>query len=1020
MDDFSGLEYAHDSLVDNDVISKANNLLSQFNLPTKVTELQDITAALFVVLYESLFSDRLPGIVRQPVTREDEIHNCQIVIDVLAADVIKDSLSHIRGIDIVEGKVQAISNLIDIFIFLFEYVIKQIESDAPTDTEDDQAKEEAPLQALDVLSKENSETKHNDGNGAKVIKSTDDNRDDNSWSISSEVDGSKKTSGFRAQGKERGYRTTAPAKVIYTTAPSPIHPDGASSLLEQETINSTQELIQEGEKVQLNLQKNQQPEVKVTWEDPRKDGVADGQFDFIGRRPACFNSGGQPNKCHVPRSNSRNHGSRHYTFTHHLIYHYPQDIMASSITAAVVGTCLPLKPSAAGANFHSGSSIPSSAYQHFSENELNMSVSMPVPKRPVTPQQQDKLRTTIGPISYHNWMTPEKPYHQREEEQGEGIPSYGDLHQLVQRTAALTQAAIDRSPLRMNSKRSTPGITDISAQGCQVPPSEAMKLAHELNKFHLDPPCHLPQQQGDIDGVAADKVLSREMLSDQQQKSAVKSSRRSVKMRSQREETEHEKHKIKTKADIFTVKTTQKWDKDSKESEKLKSEQRGVSSGRSHTNDSESDNPYSPTRKQRHHDIVDDVLSCDSDELVAALREQARGQIKKRLLFQKLDRMGDESLFDIHCHLDTEKDIARKKQNILEKMYEEEYEDIAEEVERRLKEESKFLSKLEEEYKKMLMARKKPKKTKSSTKPKGYLTAAAPKKLKISFQSKSSNSNAKCQTDNTDVRAPAAAGRLLISDEDDLMPLLMKEFPHLYISDHTWHELWRKGISQIEGLTRSYEENKRRKSKVQKQLEEAAQKHEVLAQAIKKQMEHSKRLHDIQNQKAQQTLMKNKVHEKRLQSARTRRYYNDYQVRTRSKMLKRRTKEEAIFKNLFKDGLSIQKERILEMRRYAKDQREKQDQRRQDEIDSLENYYRDQFDMLVQKVINERQETFIREKAQKKVLDDMKRDLRRRMETEIGEIQSQLFRDDDDAYFRQLDADCLRHGLQIAKYQTRV
>lgn len=53
------------------------------------------------------------------------------------------------------------------------------------------------------------------------------------------------------------------------------------------------------------------------------------------------------------------------------------------------------------------------------------------------------------------------------------------------------------------------------------------------------------------------------------------------------------------KADIFTVKTTQKWDKDSKESEKLKSEQRGVSSGRSHTNDSESDNPYSPTRKQR-------------------------------------------------------------------------------------------------------------------------------------------------------------------------------------------------------------------------------------------------------------------------------------------------------------------------------------------------------------------------------------------------------------------------------------
>ena len=77
------------------------------------------------------------GIVRQPVTREDEIHNCQMVVDVLSADVIKDNLSHIRGVDIVEGKVQSINNLLDIFTFLYEYVIKQIESDVPTDTEGD-------------------------------------------------------------------------------------------------------------------------------------------------------------------------------------------------------------------------------------------------------------------------------------------------------------------------------------------------------------------------------------------------------------------------------------------------------------------------------------------------------------------------------------------------------------------------------------------------------------------------------------------------------------------------------------------------------------------------------------------------------------------------------------------------------------------------------------------------------------------------------------------------------------------
>lgn len=50
----------------------------------------------------------------------------------------------------------------------------------------------------------------------------------------------------------------------------------------------------------------------------------------------------------------------------------------------------------------------------------------------------------------------------------------------------------------------------------------------------------------------------------------------------------------------------------------------------------------------------------------------------------------------------------------------------------------------------------------------------------------------------------------------------------------------------------------------------------------------------------------------------------------------------------------------------------------------------------------------------------MKKDLRHKMEKEIVDIQSQLFRDEDDAYYRQLDADRLRHELQLAKYQTRV
>lgn len=51
---------------------------------------------------------------------------------------------------------------------------------------------------------------------------------------------------------------------------------------------------------------------------------------------------------------------------------------------------------------------------------------------------------------------------------------------------------------------------------------------------------------------------------------------------------------------------------------------------------------------------------------------------------------------------------------------------------------------------------------------------------------------------------------------------------------------------------------------------------------------------DIKERKKQTLVTKNQLHEKRMQSARSRKYYDDYQVRLRSKMLKRGTREEMV------------------------------------------------------------------------------------------------------------------------------
>ena len=54
------------------------------------------------------------------------------------------------------------------------------------------------------------------------------------------------------------------------------------------------------------------------------------------------------------------------------------------------------------------------------------------------------------------------------------------------------------------------------------------------------------------------------------------------------------------------------------------------------------------------------------------------------------------------------------------------------------------------------------------------------------------------------------------------------------------------------------------------------------------------------------------------------------------------------------------------------------------------------------------------------VLETMRKELRKKMESEIRVLQEQLVRDDDDVYFRQLDADRVIRDLKLAKYQVTV
>ncbi|XP_070790855.1 centrosomal protein of 95 kDa [Pituophis catenifer annectens] len=250
--------------------------------------------------------------------------------------------------------------------------------------------------------------------------------------------------------------------------------------------------------------------------------------------------------------------------------------------------------------------------------------------------------------------------------------------------------------------------------------------------------------------------------------------------------------------------------------------------------------------------------------------------------------------------------------------------------------------------------------------------------------------------------------------ENDLLPLLLEDFPHMNISHPTMNKMWQQQLSQIEQFKSPRDRNQ---WKLQNEVLETLKKHNLLVDLLKREQAHNRRLQEFRQRIERQKCTQNKMRERRQQIARAKKYYQDYRVQLRAKMMRTRTREERIFKQLFEEGLEIQKQRFLELRSYAKEKRAEQKKQYQDELQSMENYYKDQFAMLAEAVSEERREIQTRERAHTQTLSKVKRELRSKLEKEIKELQDMITHDDDDLFFRELEADRLKSRLLVASFQ---
>ncbi len=273
--------------------------------------------------------------------------------------------------------------------------------------------------------------------------------------------------------------------------------------------------------------------------------------------------------------------------------------------------------------------------------------------------------------------------------------------------------------------------------------------------------------------------------------------------------------------------------------------------------------------------------------------------------------------------------------------------------------------------------------------------------------------------------ASTTKSRLFIG-EDGILNTLLDEFPNLYMSTETIHELWSKHARQLESLANEQRDMESKylnvdgKSYIQTYLDGVYKKQNLLMDIMRKDLHHMQRKQDLKRKQDAENSLKIHTREQRVQAIKIKRYFEEFHLQQRSKMLKNVTKEEVLFKKLFNESLKIQRERVNEMKRYAKDQRNLNVKVQLNQIESIENFYRNKFQLLNEQLEREKSETALKEKAQHDVLIKMKSKLKNKLESDIRDLQGQLCKDEDFLYWRHLDADRIKTDLKYARYQAKV
>ncbi|XP_063052291.1 centrosomal protein of 95 kDa-like isoform X2 [Engraulis encrasicolus] len=994
--------------VERDWVQVANDLLFKCHTNLRLRRLTDCDANVFITLYEGILSDKVPDFIALPSSQEDDIHNVQSVIDSLALDYLHISLSHITGENIVRGDHESVRNLLEIFDGLLEYLTEQLSED------------EEQLQNGGVQSSGEGEGEEVQGKAAKAARPR--------------------------PGPGEGERedVTSQASSLHSAVPSSRHSVHSWNGEESE---STAELIRLGDSARTFSKKEDPLPAPASGPSGPPDGTS-GDHGAATPSATATNATVRPAATTVTVT-----ASDSATAT---VLPDSSGSTATLLREPAACSAIPLQPPYQTTpqrqqrpTGHTGAAAQAPILPH-SHSPASSSLTSPDSLQEQQPPDWQELPLSslqnghssrslgdvlrpnhlLSPSSPISPVTNERSVSSQRRVNGEGKHE-AELSPSMAEAAAAVAAAAARS--RRVLFRTQPDVLLLSLReeleggGGALPNGHADHQEEGVGVRVNGERSRAEEEELELEAELEAELELEESLLLQQQPSSSSAPRRrrehgrgsrhhrgparreregapeGLSRRSQRnKEAEEELHHMSEKL----ARRLEELD------DMLK---RALGESCEGGEAQEEAQEEEQQEQQSHHS--DSIMECRRPDLpltngvmrTRSLSPSPPPPSRRAPLEGSGARDGRRHRVTRACHRDR-RDLEgqRRPGETVVKNYEEELKRYEDEERAKMAKERLLVQETEREYREVLRREG----LRSPRSPEAVAAAGSPRTpTSHGPRTPASRSTSHTRHRHTLPRRPPS---MRVKD-NDLLPTLLEDFPGLSLSPHAFSSMWKQQLRQVDHLNAPH--NQRSRHKLTHEVDEAQKRHDLLVEIIRKDQEHNRRLKDHRERVQQQKSTQNRLREQRQQVARAKKYYSDYHLQLRSRLARARTREERMFKQIFEEGVELQKARLREERAYAKEQRQEQQRRQRAELEAMENYYRDQLSLLAETLAQERQDIQVRKKAQEKALVKVKRELRSKMEREIGELQRMIIQNDEDDYFRDMEAERLRRRLHMASFQ---